>query len=312
LIPNFGVDLASLGEQFEGCVAGRTLIIDGDGPCYRASATTKRLDTAVRRFQQDILAQMFMTKAQDCTVHLTARTSLKNGRAKILATKPYQGNRKGKAKPALLEPLREAMANRENWLPEFTVQLHHKLEADDGMIIQAHQLKEDGVIWSEDKDLRLTPWPYFERSTGVVEGAEPVGWIAEKYTEQAGNLKIIGRSQKFFWCQMLMGDSADNVQGIQRLDGKLCGPAGAYAALKDVHTISDIANLVVDGYRKIDQNVIAEGYLLWLLRHPDDNVWYYMTDPDTGLSAENKTFLYDCAQRAWHVDHPAYKAVQDE
>lgn len=306
-IPNFGVDLDSLPSQFEGCVEGRTLILDGDGPCYRAAATTKKLPTAIRRLQQDILTQMFLTKAQFCTVHFTHRSSVKNGRGNVIATKPYQGNRKGKSKPALLEPLRDAMASRENWLPEFTVQMHTKLEADDGMIIEAHQLKESGVIWSEDKDLRLTPYLYYDRSSGQIEGPEPVGWLAEKYTEQAGNLKIIGRSQKFFWCQMLMGDSADNVQGIQRLDGKLCGPAGAYAALKDVHTLGDIGNLVVDAYRKIDQNVLAEAYLLWLLRHPHENVLHYLLSDELGLSSENRTFVHDCSTRVWHKQHPDYK-----
>lgn len=306
-VPDFGVDLTSLPDQFEGCVAGRTLILDGDGPCYRAAATTKKLPTAIRKLQQDILTQMFLTKSQFCTVHFTHRTSTKNGRGDILAAKPYQGNRKGKAKPALLEPLRDAMENREHWLPEFTVAMHRSIEADDGMIIQAHQLKEDGVIWSEDKDLRLTPYQYFERNTCTVEGPEPVGWLAEKYTEEAGNLKIIGRSHKFFWCQMLMGDSADNVKGILKFENKLCGPALAYAALKDIHNVPDLANCVVDAYRKIDQNVLAEAYLLWLLRHPHENVWHYLTSDECKLSSENLTFLHDCGQRVWHKGHPDYK-----
>ena len=137
-------------------------------------------------------------------------------------------------------------------------------------------------------------------------GPEPVGWLAEKYTEEAGNLKIIGRSHKFFWCQMLMGDSADNVKGILKFENKLCGPAMAYSVLKDLHTVPDLANCVVDAYRKIDQNVLAEAYLLWLLRHPHENVWHYLTSDECKLSSENLTFLHDCGQRVWHKGHPDY------
>ena len=137
---------------------GRVLIIDGDGPAYRAAATVKRLDTAVRHFQSAILTEMEMARCGSATVHLTHRTSHKNGRHHVIAAKPYQGQRKGKSKPPLLEPLREAMMDKANWLPEFEVRMHYDIEADDAMIIQAHQLKDGGVIWSDDKDLRCTPY----------------------------------------------------------------------------------------------------------------------------------------------------------
>ena len=45
-----GVDISALPDQFQSAVPGRTLIIDGDGPCYVAAATVKRLDTALRNF----------------------------------------------------------------------------------------------------------------------------------------------------------------------------------------------------------------------------------------------------------------------
>jgi hypothetical protein len=296
VLQHLGIDLGAVAEDFKGAVAGRTLIMDGDGPAYRAAATSKRLDTAIRRYQTDMLTQMFMTESQFLSVHLTASKSRKNGRHDVIATKPYQGQRKGKDKPPLLEPLRQALTLQENWLPEMNVRLHYDIEADDGMIMEAHVLKEDGVIWSDDKDLRLTPYLYYEQKLGVVTGCESPGHIRQAYTP-AGSLKIEGRADKFFWCQMLMGDTADNVQGIQKLSGKLCGPAGAYEALKNLHTLPDIANFVVDGYRAINQNVIAEGWLLWLLRHPHDSFWVYAHE--CGLSGDNRDFLMDCARRKW-------------
>lgn len=300
ILQHLGIDLDKVEEDFKGCVAGRTLIMDGDGPAYRAAATVKSLPAAIRKYHTDMLTQMFMTESEFITVHLTASGGDKNGRGRVLATKPYQGNRDGKAKPPLLEPLRRALTLPENWLPKMTTRLHHDVEADDGMITEAYQLKEDGVVWSDDKDLRLTPWPYYEQKLGIVTGPEKPGRIWEAYTP-SGTLKIEGRADKFFWCQMLMGDTADHVQGILRLEGKLCGPAMAFSALNPLHTLPDIANFVVDAYRAINQNVLAEGWLLWLLRHPRDSFWIYVHE--CGLSPANRDFVMDCASRKWRLKH---------
>lgn len=291
-----GVDTSELPPQFEGCVVGRTLILDGDGPAYRAAATAKRLDTALRRFQQDVLTQMFLTRAQDCRVHFTASGSHKAGRFNVKAVKEYQGNRTGKAKPSLLEPLRCAAAARENWLPEYEVVLHHVLEADDGMIQDAYRLKEHGLIWSDDKDLRMTPYPYWEKSKGIMYNSDSTGWIEPKTTD-AGAVKLIGHGPMFFWAQMIMGDQADNIQGLLRYAGKKCGPAAAYNALRDCGSVAGAANAVLDGYRKIDQNPLPEGWLLWLLRWEGDTFWNYLGELD--LSAENRGFVHECATREW-------------
>ncbi len=304
-----GRDLSHLPDQFQGCVQGRTLILDGDGPAYRAAATAKRLDTAIRRFQQDMLTQMFLTKSQDMRVHLTANTSHKAGRFLINAVKPYQGNRNGKNKPPLLEPLRQAIALRENWLAEYTVQMHHVLEADDGMMHDAYALKENGVIWSDDKDLRMTPYPYFDKDKGIVLAGEPEGWLTPKFTD-AGNMKLIGQGPMFFWAQMLMGDQADNIQGIIRFKGKLCAPAGAYEALQGARTQHEAANIVLNGYREIDQNPLPEGWLLWLLRWPGDTFWGYVQSLE--ITDENRRFLDECSKRSWFRTDPQDSAGSAE
>jgi hypothetical protein len=293
-----GIDTSAVPSQFENAVPGRTLILDGDGPCYVVAATTKRMDTAIRRFQSEVLRCMFLSKAEDCTVHLTAHNSDKHGRFRVIAEQPYQGNRKNKDKPSLLEPLREAMADRSNWLPEFNeVILHRKLEADDGMIQQAYGLGERGVVWSEDKDLRMTPYPYYEQKTGTVspsvKGAGEL-WLVQKTASQV----LAGRGRLFFWGQMLCGDQADHVKGIREVDGKKCGSVGAYDLLKSVgNDENKAANTVIDLYRAIDQNVVAEGWLLWLLRTEGDNVLKYMLS--LNLTGINRDYVQSCAFRSW-------------
>lgn len=305
-----GVDTDALPELFGSCKSGTTLILDGDGPAYVASATAKRLDTALRNFQQAVLTQMFLTKTQDCRVHFTAKDSKKAGRFNVRAIKPYQGQRKGKSKPALLEPLREAAAHHSNWLQEYEVILHREVEADDGMMWDAYRLGERGVMWSDDKDLRMTPYPYFCKKKGVILPSQPFGWVEPAFTP-SGTMKLVGQGPLFFWAQMLMGDTADNIQGILRLNGVKCGPATAYEALRELEktNIHTVANYVVNAYREIDQNIVAEGYLLWMLRWPGDHVVRYMLELD--LTEENKKFVQHCAyERVWYVQEEFKHADQ--
>lgn len=300
-----GVDISALPDQFQSAVPGRTLIIDGDGPCYVAAATVKRLDTALRNFQQEILKRMFLAGASDCRIHLTSRDSDKHGRFRVKAGKPYQGNRKSKSKPPLLEPLRELVADNSTWLDDYSVLLHRELEADDGMIQDAYRLGENGVIYSEDKDLRMTPYPYYEIDRGQVQPSQPVGWVSIKHTP-SGTPKLTGQGPLFFWAQMLMGDTADNVQGVARYNGKLCGAVGAFDVLKDVRCIHDASNIVLDAYREINQNAVAEGWLLWLTRWHKDNVIQYMRE--LNLTPTNRDFIEDCVLRDWVLP----KEVADE
>lgn len=282
--------------MFEGFTPGRTLILDGDGPAYVAAATVKRLDTAIKRFQTAVLARMFVTKSETVSVHLTSSESTKAGRFLINAAKPYQGNRNGKVKPSLLEPLREAMQHREHWLPEFNfVKLHTDIEADDGMMAEAYALGLSGVISSEDKDLRMTPYLYHDLETGSVVGPHGFGFIGLK--QLTATQKLVGVGRKFFWAQMMCGDRADHIQGLKTYLGKLCADVGTYMALQDIQHENDVANFVIDQYRAINQNPIPEAWLLYLHRKPVDNVLNYFNELQ--FSPENTAFIQECLSREW-------------
>lgn len=291
-----GIDLSTMGDQFGGYTPGRTLIVDADGPAYVAAATVKTLGTGLRKFQQIILTQMFLAQAERAELHLTASTSHKAGRFNVIAAKPYQGNRDGKSKPALLEPLRQAIAHESNWLPEYDATMHHLLEADDGMIQSAYRLGDSGVIWSDDKDLRMTPFLYFCKKTNQIIKVGGFGSLYLDFTP-SGTKKCLGYGKKFFWAQMMMGDTADNIQGVKLLQGKLCGPDGTFKYLDPIEDESAAANAVIDAYRAIDQNPIPEGWLLWLLRRPGDTFWEYVNE--LTWSPANRAFLDDCVRRKW-------------
>jgi hypothetical protein len=198
----------------------------------------------------------------------------------------------------LLEATRQAVARQENCLPEFEVLLNHLLEADDGMIIDAHRLGEHGVVKSEDKDLRMTPFNFWEHKKGKL--IENIGFGSLFLDTSAATTKCLGYGHKFFWAQMLMGDTADNIAGLTRLDGALCGPVAAFRALDKLESEAEVANFVIDAYRRNNQNPYPEAYLLWLLRSESDSFHHYLSACD--LSPENRLYSQQqCARTDWWV-----------
>lgn len=293
-----GIDTDALGDDYSSPMpgTGRTLLIDGDGPAYVAAATVKTVATGLRKFQSQILEQIFLAGCSDGEVFLTHEECTKAGRFTIKGFKPYQGQRKGGEKPALLSQVRE-IAEQEGAMNEFTVQMEHIVEADDAMMMRSYTLKEGGVIRSDDKDLRMTPWAYYEIKQGCVLPPDPFGylWIEETATQK----KCVGRSLKFFWAQMMMGDSADNVRGLDKYNGKNIGPVDTFKVLDPIGDIEALCNTVIGAYRAIDQNPLPEGWMLWMLRHPADNVWAYFQE--LPWSKENEAFLADCVGRDWFI-----------
>lgn len=277
-----GVDLnADVEPLFDNATPGTVLLSDGDGAAYRAAATAKTLPTAYRRFIQEILAEQFLTKTETAEVYLTSSASLKADRDKYPTWKPYQGNRSNKKKPALLEPLRQFLANEPDDLPEgMEVQMEHYWEADDTLIMRAHILGDHAVMRSDDKDLRLTPGPYFENSTAVIDRIEGTyGWIGREYTP-AGQLKVTGHGTKYFWAQMLYGDAADNIRGLDRYEGKLIGPVKALEVLDPIECENEAANKILWAYAKHGQDALAEAQMLWLRRNESDCAYQYLTELD--------------------------------
>ena len=298
-----GIDVDSLADEDEGFALpknGKTLIIDGDGPAYVAAATVKTVATGLRRFQSQILESIFLAECQQGEVFLTHEESTKAGRYTIKAVKPYQGQRSGSAKPPLLSQIRE-IAEQEGAMQEFDVHMERVVEADDAMMMLAYELGENGVIRSDDKDLRMTPFPYYDIKRGVIMPSDPFG---ELWIDDSGSTKkLLGRSLKFFWAQMMMGDTADNIKGLLSYEGKTCGPVKTFEVLHPLRDIEAVCNTVIDAYREIDQNPLPEAWLLWLLRHPADNVWRYFDE--LPFSFANRAFLDSCVSRDWFERNPA-------
>jgi len=293
--------IKGLPDQFNPKIQGRVLIIDGDSLAYKAAATSKRLKTAIRKFQMMCLEKMFITQAETARVHLTHRDSLKTNRHRVLAWKPYQDNRKDSERPVLIEELRDAVSSDEHVLPEYSCTLHKILEADDAVMIDSYAYKESGVLYSEDKDLRQTPHPMYDPYRGVELQADGIGslWM---HVTPSGNYDIHGCGRLFFWAQMLRGDGADNIRGLDRFYGR---QIGAVRTLEELEVFNDapaeveseVANFVLDAYRHHNQNPLPEGWLLHMLRTWDDSFNDVLQSLD--LSTQNTEFLNECTQQHW-------------
>lgn len=284
-------------------VAGRVLLTDADSTAYVAAATTKSIETAKTRFVSGVLAAQFLAGSQSSRIYLTASECRKAGRYRLRGQKLYQANRDHKAKPGLVEPLRKAIGRNmfnkpagEDWY----VNLAYDLEADDHIIIDAWATGvEDAVVYSADKDLRCWPGMFLDPYTNRVLPAEPgVGYLYWHHNK-SGDV-LVGHGTIFFWAQLVMGDTADNVAGLQR-----CGKKQAWEWLEKfnhapIEDESKIAEKVLRCYMAVDQNPWPEAFAMWLYRTEQYSFAAHLNT--LTLSTELKAWLHKKFKEPWYVD----------
>ncbi len=278
VLSRLGIDPALLPKTE--VVPPRILILDADGAAYRAAATAKTLPTVLRRFCTEVLEYQFLTNSTEVRLHLTGQGGYKGGRSTYPSFKPYQGNRTNKAKPALLEPLRELLGTPQAFemgMPEeWYCKLHRYWEADDACVMDSYQFQGGGLVVSDDKDLRMTPYPYWETAEAAVNT------INDRYgfVEASDSTNPKGHGTKYFFYQMLAGDAPDNIRGLDKLDGRNVGKVGAIEFLSDATCESSAANKVLWAYARNGQDALAEAQLLWMRRHEQDCAYEYLMELD--------------------------------
>jgi hypothetical protein len=276
-----GIDLSSLAPQLEAPAggAGKTLLLDADFIVYQSAATVKTLPTAIRRFYTLVMTEMFLTGCTSCRAYITPTGSAKCNRYFYPTVLKYQDQRHNRVELPLRQPLKtHLIQNQVEYADKgIEVMCSDWFEADDLLIQDSYALGDSGLLSSPDKDLRLTPYPWWDAKIGRAEGTleKPYGYLYWD-PDEASPLK--GRGTAFFWAQMLMGDQADNVKGITKLDGKLCGPRGAFDFLIDITDETEAANAVVSAYARNGQDVLAEAQMLWLRRTQDDCAYKYLME----------------------------------
>jgi hypothetical protein len=176
-----------------------------------------------------------------------------NFRYDIAKTVPYKGNRNSR-KPYHFENIKQYLIFR------YGAVVLNGIEADDMLAVRQRQLGNQSIIISRDKDLRMVNgWHY-----GYECGRQ--GEYGPLLVDDIGDIDDKGKGVglKFFWAQMLMGDSTDNIVGCRNR-----GKVFAYKLLKDLYEPNDMAEVVarcyMDTYGEEWATIMLEqGRLLWM------------------------------------------------
>ena len=166
----------------------------------------------------------------------------------------YQANRKGPKDPertASLESTRQYIADYNMGL--ITGTRWWDRETDDGL---RASMKPGDILWSGDKDLKMVAGTHLELLP-VIHTWET---DATGFLKPPEKSKAKGGGNMFFWNQVMMGDSVDNIKPIKRG----IGPATAYKLLCNLSEAEAFAACL-----KIApfEELFPRMYCLWLRRN---------------------------------------------
>lgn len=198
------------------------------------------------------------TQCDEYRVYLSA-SDKSNFRYNVATIKPYKGHRAKMKKPFHYQDI-----------VDYLIKYHKAIvifgeEADDAM---GKDHAEDTVICTTDKDMRQLPGKFYnldwrQKGLQMIEDIPELGYLSltkgEKYS-------LIGGGLMWFYAQMLLGDSADNIPGIPRM-----GVVSTYNALKDCKTEKEMQDVVLSKYKKHYKEKYKEALkeikqLLWIRR----------------------------------------------
>jgi 5'-3' exonuclease len=221
------------------------VLIDGDIVAYRAAFSTQN------DFPKDAIAKcdelmeyilgktLIFANPDEYEVFLTGGG---NFRFDIAKSAPYKGNRKGE-KPIHLPTVREHMVS------QWGAIVSDGEEADDLIGIAATKYGPDTVVASIDKDMLQIPCRHYN-------------FTRDEWTEVS---ELEGT--KFFYKQILTGDSADNIVGLHGI-----GPKKASVLIDTLATEEDMWDCVVKMYNGDVDRVVENARLLWL-RRKEGELW---------------------------------------
>ena len=196
--------------------------------------------------------------ANDFILYLTEGDCFRNYIAK---SKPYKGQRVDK-KPFHHKNI---TAHMKAVYPTQTVTW---IEADDAMAIDQTTSCGSTIICTRDKDLRQVPGLFFSWELGNQPQIGPL------HVDSLGSLtyekgKLFGTGFKWFCAQLLMGDTADNIPGLNKY-----GPVKAHDVLKNIDTTEECMDAVIYEYKQVwaedwERHLREQGQLLWIVRELD-------------------------------------------
>lgn len=164
---------------------------------------------------------MYLSKGKTFRDSITRNPEyLYNGKNKM-----YKGNRLDVEKPKYYGEMVDYM------IKNYGARVCEGIEADDAVAIQQTRYLERGkmsVLISADKDLNTVPGLHYNPQKKVSYNVS------------------VDEADEWFWCQMIMGDTADNITGLPRK-----GVMAAFKLLQDAYGHEERRKVVMDEYFKV-------------------------------------------------------------
>lgn len=238
--------------------------MDGDALAYYCAGNDDTPTGLARRNLADkIESAARAAGASSVQLLVTSSASHKGHRYAIARVKPYQGKRDSGRRPKNWQFLRTLIEQDPRAVITDT------LEADDLFHINSVRLGyENAAILTQDKDMRMVPGWHLHWENHSLIKVEPDTW------ELHANDKMYGR--KWFWMQMLHGDTADHIPGLPKYvkpDGKqaLCGEVTAGKLLAGAANEAAAAIIVGNLYHgyygpRWGVELLEQACLLWMRR----------------------------------------------
>lgn len=240
-------------------------LIDGDLIVYKAGfgAQSKSTDVPVKNslhnartmLKHQIATLRKYFSIDEVYLYLTSDDK-SNFRFEVAKTQVYKGNRT-QPKPIHYKQIRKYLRDA------FKATVVFNEEADDAIGKKSQELKDQCVIVSADKDLRMLPGWHWEMNDRTPFYVSELGQLLlERRT--GSRCQLFGTGQCWFYAQLLLGDKADNIPGV-----KGYGDVKTYHALKDCRHVLDLHATTKRIYKQegLDEARYQEiSELLWIRR----------------------------------------------
>jgi hypothetical protein len=144
------------------------------------------------------------------------------------------------------------------------------MEADDGLAMDQDVEGLTTIICSRDKDLRQVPGMFYSWECGLQPAFGPTQIDVIGTLDLPRPNKLVGTGLKFFYAQMIMGDSVDTIPGLRR-----GGPSLAYKTLAECETEEELYGATKALYESRmgedwEDYFKEQAALLWMVRELDE------------------------------------------
>ena len=262
---------AALSEPMAGgavpILHGRTLYLDGDGLAYYCAGNDETLLSEARaRLRDKIEGMLLASGAGRVIILLTGSGGHKGHRYAIARVKPYQGQRVNNRRPKNWQGLR-ALLEDGAFGP---CRIVYDREADDCFAEFGWADPENTVHGTQDKDMRMCPGYHLDWIDNRMFYLPPNTYSAVFNDKQYG--------MKWFWLQMLHGDTADAIPGLPKVvingKAKLVGEVTAGQIMAHYDDNASAARGVAHAYASYYGDrwlveMLEQACLLWMRRSPD-------------------------------------------